>query len=102
MTPEFTGEYDASGIPIYTGDLVRVKHYVHCRNRRTMYLYFRVAMIESRFVLQNWDNLDSTEWQCLLEGNGPYEIVAESRSQRDGNGGIVTFNERPRKKGGDA
>ena len=54
-----TGFYDASGIPIHVGDLIRVKHFQHRRGRRQMWLYFRVAHNGHRAIIQNWDNLDA-------------------------------------------
>lgn len=94
---EHTGHYDVHGIPIHVGDLIRVKHYRHYQRRRQMWLYFRVANNGGRFVVQNWANLNSGEWQCLLEHCGleSAEVLADC-----GIGGIgrVTFNERERRK----
>lgn len=100
MTAEPTGFYDSHGIPVYVGDLIRVKHYRHYRNRRQMWLYFRVAKIGGRYVIQNWNNLNNKQWQTALscsEVDMWGEVVAESGLQRNARGDIITFNERPRK-----
>lgn len=91
---EATGHYDVHGIPIHVGDLIRVKHYRHYQRRRQMWIYFRVARNQCRFVVQNWNNLNSDEWQCLLEHCGleSAEVLADSDT------GPVTFNERKRRK----
>ncbi len=102
-----TGFYDRSNIPIHVGDLIRVGHYRHCRNRRTMYLYFRVAVHPKlpnseycRYVLQNWNDLDPMKWQCLLRdcGLATCEVLAESDLRRDKHGQVITFNERKQKQ----
>lgn len=89
---EMTGFYDVHGIPIHVGDLIRVKHFKHYRNRRQMWLYFRVAEKLTGFVVQNWNDLDVTNHQCLLKDCGleTAEVIAET-----GFSGI-TFNERKR------
>lgn len=91
---EPTGFYDRCGIPIHVGDLIRVKHYNHYRNYRQMYLYFRVAKKESKFVVQNWNDLDATKHQCLLEHCGlPWcDVLSEIP------GCNMTFNERTRNR----
>jgi hypothetical protein len=96
----FTGYYDRHGIPIHVGDLIRVEHYRHYRGRRLMWLYFRVAVIGSKTVVQNWGDLDASKHQCLIEhcGIGTAEVLAETYYGRDKNGDVTTFNERPRKK----
>lgn len=95
---EPTGWHDRHGIPICRGDLIRVPHYVHCRNRRQMWLYFRVAKLHDRWVVQNWNDLDASKWQCLLEhcGIGGTEVLAEAGLQKSGFGAAITFNERLR------
>jgi hypothetical protein len=89
---EQTGFYDRDGIPIHVGDLIRVEHYTHRRNRRKMYLYFRVAKKEDKFVVQNWNDLDETKHQCLLQDCGIAwsEVLAEATFCG------ITFNERKR------
>jgi hypothetical protein len=96
----FTGYYDRHGIPIHVGDLIRVEHYRHYRNRRMMWLYFRVAVIGGRTVVQNWKCLDPVRWQCNLADCciGTAEVLASTGLEFDSNGGITTFNERPRKR----
>lgn len=95
---EATGFYDTSGIPIHVGDLIRVKHFKHYRGKRQMWLYFRVATIESRYVVQNWSDLDAAQWQCQLSDCGieSAEVLAEHGLQRNDCGEIITFNERNR------
>jgi hypothetical protein len=95
---EPTGFHDVHGIPIHVGDLIRVKHYRHYQRRRQMWLYFRVAKMGGRFVVQNWSCLDAEKWQCLLEHCGleSTEVLASSVDERDDGGGFVTFNERKR------
>lgn len=95
---EPTGFHDCNGIPICRGDLIRVPHYVHCRNRRQMWLYFRVAKLHDRWVVQNWNDLDASKWQCLLEhcGIGGSEVLSESGLQKNESGEVITFNERQR------
>jgi hypothetical protein len=89
-----TGFHDVHGIPIHVGDLIRVKHYKHYRRRRQMWLYFRVAALNGRFVVQNWNDLRASAWQCLLEHCGveSAEVLSESAPHKD------TFNERKRAK----
>lgn len=106
---EATGFHDMHGIPIHVGDLIRVKHFQHRRNRRQMWLYFRVAIhplfgpeCESsvRFVVQAWHLLDPSKWQCFLCECRPEEseVLDDAAVEfRDG-GKMITFNERPRKK----
>lgn len=98
MITEPTGFYDRHGIPIYRGDLIRVPHYVHRRNRRLMWLYFRVEKLGESWVVQNWNDLDASKWQCLLEdcGIGGAEIVAETGLHTNWRCEVVTFNERLR------
>lgn len=94
-----TGFYDRRGIPIYVGDLIRVPHFRHYRRREQMWLYFRVAELSGRFVLQCWHNLDATQHQCLL---GPVvegtEVLAHTELERDEDGAIVMWCDRKRKK----
>jgi hypothetical protein len=101
-----TGYYDSDGIPIHVGDLIRVKHYKHRRGKRQMWIYFRVAIhplsgAESdhgRYVVQNWSDLDTSKWRCLLrdcELDGS-EVLDQSGCERNGHGCLVTFNERKR------
>lgn len=88
---------DMHGIPIRPGDLIRVKHYVHRRNRRQMWMYFRVASHPiggDRLVLQNWNDLDASKWQCCLEAISQADIEVVAETWFDGE----TFNERPRNK----
>lgn len=98
MSTEPTGFNDRSGIPIYRGDLIRVKHYRHYRGRRQMWLYFRVEQIGGKWVVQNWECLNPAKWQCLLADCGVdgSEVIAESGLQKNDRGHIITFNERPR------
>jgi hypothetical protein len=95
---EFTGYYDQCGIPINVGDLIRVEHYRHVHGRRQMWLYFRVAKLDGRLVVQNWSDLDPSSHQCLLQDCGleTAEVLAENGLQRNERGEIMTFNERPR------
>lgn len=95
---EPTGFYDRNGIPIYRGDLIRTPHYVHCRRRRQMWLYFRVERIGERWVVQNWEDLNPSKWQCLLKDCGieRAEVIAESGLHTNEQGEVVTFNERKR------
>lgn len=95
---EPTGFHDRHGLPIYRGDLIRVPHYIHRRCRRQMWLYFRVKRLDGSWVVQNWDNLDSDNWQCLLKDcciEGA-EVLAESGLHKNDRGEIITFNERLR------
>lgn len=100
MNPNFTGYYDRHGIPIWIGDLIRVEHYRHHRGRRLMWLYFRVGRINGRHVVHNWNERDFSKHQCLIEHCGieTAEVVAETYYGRGDQGGIMTFNERPRRK----
>lgn len=103
---EPTGFHDAEGIPIHVGDLIRVKHFKHVRNRRQMWIYFRVAIGPTstkpedygRFVVQNWSDLDSTKWQCLLRDCGveSAEVLAHEGLEYNERGHLICFNERPR------
>ena len=95
-----TGFYDAAGIPIHVGDLIRVKHFRHRRNRRQMWLYFRVAHNGHRAIVQNWDNLDAGSRQCNLTdcGINESEVLASTGTERNERGEIITFNERKRKE----
>jgi hypothetical protein len=95
-----TGSYDRNGIPIYVGDLIRVEHYVHRSKRRLMWMYFRVAEIQGRFVVQNWNDLNAAKYQCLLEHCGlrGCEVLAETIRLKDLKGNFITFNERKRIK----
>lgn len=95
---EQTGCYDRHGIPIHAGDLIRVKHYRHYRCRRQMWVYFRVAIINRRFVVQAWNDLDATHWQCLLCDIHADNIEVLAESPHGSSQGLVTFNERKRLK----
>jgi hypothetical protein len=94
-----TGHYDAHGIPIHVGDLIRVPHFRHRRNGRQMWLYFRVAHNGHRAIVQNWDGLDANSRQCNLAdcGVSGSEVLASSEIEHDAWGGVITFNERKRK-----
>jgi hypothetical protein len=96
---EATGYHDSHGIPICVGDLIRVFHFVHYRNKRTMYMYFRVAKIDGKYVAQNWNDLDATKYQCLLEHCGlcDSDVLASDGNDFDAKGNLITFNERIRK-----
>jgi len=100
MEPKHTGRHDRNGIPIYVGDLIRVEHYVHRAKGRLMWMYFRVAEMQGRFVVQNWNDLDATKHQCLLEycGLNGSEVLAETTRLSDSKGNSITFNERKRVK----
>jgi len=95
---EPTGFHDRNGIPIYRGDMIRVPHYVHRCNRRRMWLYFRVEKLGERWVVQNWNDLDASQWQCSLEhcGISGAEVIAETGLHKNERGEITTFNERLR------
>ena len=95
---EATSYYDVNGIPIHVGDLIRVKHYRHRRSKRQMWIYFRVAKMKGKYVVQNWDDLDVTKYQCSLADCSveSAEVLEESGLERNERGEIVTFNERPR------
>jgi hypothetical protein len=99
-TADPTGFNDRHGIPIYCGDLIRVPHYVHRRGKRQMWLYFRVARLHGRCVVQNWNDLDASKWQCSLDvcGVSGAEVIAESGLYMNERGELITFNERPRKR----
>ena len=109
MTTKPTGYYDSHGIPIHVGDLIRVKHFKHCRNRRQMWIYFRVAVHPkltddtkdySRYVVQNWYELDASKWQCLLKDCGidTAEVLNGFGMEYNERGYLITFNERKRLK----
>ena len=93
-----TGYHDRNGIPIYVGDLIRVKHYKHKRNRRQMWLYLRVGHNGQRPVVFNWNESVRKNWLCYLCdcGLSSAEVVGESGLHRNEAGEIITFNERPR------
>ncbi len=99
-----TGFHDARGIPIHVGDLIRVKHFCHYLRREQMWLYFRVAVVCNRIVIQNWDNLDPERHQTLLEsvarqsGDRCIEVLEHSGPETNKRGELITFNERPRLK----
>jgi|688.fasta_scaffold449959_4 hypothetical protein len=99
-----TGFHDARGIPIHVGDLIRVKHFRHYLRREQMWLYFRVAVVRNRIVIQNWDNLDPERHQTLLEsvarrhGDPCIEVLEHSGPETNERGELITFNERPRLK----
>ena len=97
MTGE-TGFHDADGIPIYSGDLVRVKHYRHYRGRRQMWLYRMVGQLDGHPVLFEWDNLNTQKHSCCLRHvpADQIEVIAESGVQRNERGELITFNERKR------
>ncbi len=103
-----TGFYDMHGIPIHVGDLIRVKHYRHRRNRRQMWMYFVVKQVEvcgcRRTVVQHWEDIRKDGWQCLLQDCGvrESEVLSESGLERNERGEIQTFNERKRRKRGEA
>jgi hypothetical protein len=92
LTTYPTGFHDKHGIPIHSGDLIRVFHFTHYMRRRKMYLYFRVGINGERWVVRNWHDLDESKWQCLLEHCGieSAEVLA-SNEKTD-----VMFNERKR------
>ena len=99
-TPTETGHYDRRGIPICVGDLIRVKHYRHRLRHEQIWMYFRVAEINGRYVVQNWNDLDPTHHQTTLDGladSDEIEVVQESGLHYDERGEIITFNERKRK-----
>lgn len=90
-----TGFYDVRGIPICVGDLIRVKHFRHYRNRQQMWLYFRVEELSGRFVVFAWNRNDTH--QCLLEHCGveSSEVLA-GESYKTASGELVMWNERRR------
>lgn len=94
-----SGFHDRHGIPIYLGDLIRVESYRHRRGRRKMWIYFRVSVRGETWVVENWHD-KSDNHQCLLADCGlpTAEVVAEAWLHHDKQGGLMTFNERPRKK----
>lgn len=96
-----TGFHDRFGIPICDGDLIRVPHYIHYRNKKQMWIYFRVTRFTGRWVVQNWNDLDYSKWQCSLEacGLGGSEVLSETGLHVNERGQVETFNERPRKRG---
>ena len=92
-----TGFYDARGIPICVGDLIRVKHFKHYRRREQIWLYFRVGKAKHRFVVRCWGNLSEQEHQCLLEHCGIESAeVLDGPHGRLANGELMMFNERER------
>jgi hypothetical protein len=94
-----TGQYDRRGIPIHYGDLIRVPHYVHYRDRRQMWAYYRVVERSGWPCLRVWDDMRPDSHACALIALTDVEILADDGRQRDEQGGYVTWNERPRKKG---
>lgn len=100
-----TGYYDRRGIPICVGDLVRCEHYRHRRRSEQMWLYFIVGEIAGKVVLHNWHEPDRSRYQCTLEVahclQDRWEVMAETKSHRDGMGDVMTFNERTRRKAGE-
>lgn len=95
-----TGYYDVRGIPIHVGDLIRVKHFRHYRRREQMWLYFRVAEKQGRFVVQFWHDLNPDHYQCMLKSCDveSAEVLASSEAEYEDGGGIMTFNERKRRR----
>lgn len=97
-----TGFHDARGIPIHVGDLIRIRHYTHRLRKQQMWSYFRVGVVHNRHVIHNWNDLDRTRYQCLLEAVGvspdEMEVLAESGLHYNHRGELITFNERPRLK----
>lgn len=97
-TQRATGCYDVYGIPIHVGDLIRVKHYEHRRGGKQMWLYFRVAVLQNRFVVQNWNDLNADNHQCLLNDCGLHSAEVIADTPQVGSGEFITFNERKRRK----
>lgn len=93
--PKETGHYDTKGIPICVGDLIRVKHFRHYKRKQQMWLYFRVAELEGRFVVYGWDKYITH--QCLLEDCGveTAEVLTGENYWND-RGELVMWNERTR------
>lgn len=94
-----TGQYDHRGIPVYDGDLIRVKHYHHRRRRELMWVYMIVGIKDGVPVVYNWRRHPKNEThQTLLSCIGECEIVSETGLHYTESGALMTFNERPRKK----
>lgn len=92
-----TGFYDTRGIPICVGDLIRVKHFRHYKRREQIWLYFRVASLEGRFVVYCWGNFETH--QCLLKSCGIDSAeVLDGESWINDRGELMMWNERPRVK----
>jgi hypothetical protein len=47
---QYTGAKDRNGVPIFVGDLVRTHHFI-ARNRKQIYMYKRVLIINDRLYL---------------------------------------------------
>lgn len=93
-----TGHFDMCGVPIFVGDLIRVPHYTHYKNRRKMSMYLVVCEIDGVAVVRGYDNPDQTKWRCRLDALSACEVVAESGLHKNERGEVMTFNERPRRK----
>lgn len=90
-----TGVYDARGVPICVGDLIRVKHFRHYKRRQQIWLYFRVEELSGRFVVFAWNRNDTH--QCLLEHCGVESAeVLDGESYKTASGELVMWNERKR------
>lgn len=92
-----TGQYDVRGIPICVGDLIRVHHFRHYKRQQQMWLYFRVAESDGKFVVYGWDRPE--KHQCLLIdcGISTAEILTGPTLQQS-NGILIMWNERKRRK----
>ena len=87
-----TGFCDRHGIPILVDDLIRVPHYLHRRNRRQMWLYFRVVVVEGVPCVREWHRTEGH--QCRLADTANCEVLAHAGTERHADGTLRTFNER--------
>ncbi len=94
--PKETGHHDTKGIPVCVGDLIRVRHFRHYKRRQQMWLYFRVAELEGRFVVFSWNRFDTH--QCLLQDCGveSAEVLTGGDYYFPDRGELMMWNERKR------
>ena len=98
MTQE-TGFHDVRGIPIWVGDLIRVKHFKHRLRKQQMWLYFHVITLSGRFYVQQLYDYGTTKRQCLLADCGIETAeILYGPSGRFPNGVLMMWNERKRVK----
>jgi hypothetical protein len=79
----YTGGEDCNGIPIFVGDLVRMHHFI-ARNRKQIYMYKKVLIVNDRLHLVNNNDLGiiPTAYchKCLIKDAGDSIEVIEGPS----------------------
>jgi len=95
-----TGFHDVRGIPIYVGDLIRVKHFKHRRRKQQMWLYFMVGEVRGQYVVHAVRPAeDEEEYRCRLQACGIESAeVLDGDSESTTDGGFLMWCERKRKQ----